>query len=86
MKTEELLVARIEELAEKNERLKQQKQELLVLIESVVEELKQARYCIEDGDCALEAGPNWMFDIQESIEEKLNDFKKTEGEQKWIRK
>ena len=56
------------------EKLEKEKQELLELLNETVEQLKSARYCIEEGDCALEAGPEWMFDIQEMIEEVLQKY------------
>ena len=60
--------------------MQKEKQELLELLDESVEQLKSARYCIEDGDCALEAGPDWMFDIQEMVEEKLQKYKEGENE------
>jgi len=54
--------------------MQKEKQELLELLNKTVEQLKSARYCIEEGDCALEAGPDWMYDIQEMIEEKLQKY------------
>ena len=58
-------------------KLQNDKQELLGLLKKTIKLLKAGKYCIEDGDCALEDGPNWMFDIQEMIEETL---KKYEGD------
>ena len=55
-------------------KLQNEKQELMGLLKKTIKLLKAGRYCIEDGDCALEAGPDWMFDIQEMIEEVLQKY------------
>ena len=62
-------------------KLLKEKQELLELLNESVEQLKSARYCIEDGDCALEAGPDWMFDIQEMIEETLKKYEEDNNQE-----
>ena len=79
-KSEQVAYKELKLVMKENEKLKKEKQELLELLNESVEQLKSARYCIEDGDCALEAGPDWMFDIQEMIEEKLQKYEEGENE------
>lgn len=62
-------------VAKERDNLLEDKKELIEFIHATVEQLKTCRYYIEDELETIDSVGDWLFDIQEVMEEEIKKYK-----------